>query len=83
MLELRNLILQTGTGSFNDYRLRATQSKELSDKINTRIKNFFKQINKLFENTNKKIEIDFSTKSLMYCLWTNPKYHYILVGNKI
>lgn len=62
MLELRNLILQTGTGSFNDYRLRATQSKELSDKINTRIKNFFKQINKLFENTNKKIEIDFSNR---------------------
>jgi predicted ATPase len=62
MLELRNLILQTGTGSFNDYRLRATQSKELSDKINTRIKNFFKQINKLFEKTNKKIEIDFSNR---------------------
>ena len=62
MLELRNLILQTGTGSYNDYRLRATQSKELSDKINTRIKNFFKQINKLFENTNKKIEIDFSNR---------------------
>lgn len=62
MLELRDLILQTGTGSFNDYRLRATQSKEFSDKINTRIKNFFKQINKLFENTNKKIGIDFSNK---------------------
>ncbi len=62
MLELRNLILQTGTNSFNDYRLKATQSAEISIEVNKRIEKLFSIINKLFDNTGKKIQIDASNK---------------------
>jgi predicted ATP-dependent endonuclease of OLD family len=68
MFELRQLILQTGTNSFNDYRLRATASPEKAIEINDRIKSLFEVIDKLFDNTGKFIQIDslnnivFSTK---------------------
>jgi predicted ATP-dependent endonuclease of OLD family len=57
MLELRDLILQTGSNSFNDYRLKATQSIELANKTAVRIIRFFDIINDLFKNTGKHIEI--------------------------
>jgi predicted ATP-binding protein involved in virulence len=57
MLELRDLILQTGTGSFNDYRLKATQSVEKAIEVNYRIDNLFDLINNMFSNTGKKIRI--------------------------
>lgn len=62
MLELRNLILQTGSNSFNDYRLKATQSVEMSITVNKRIEKLFNIINKLFKNTSKTIQIDNSNK---------------------
>ena len=57
MLELRDLILQTGTNSFNDYRLKATQSVGKSIEVNNRIDKLFDIINKIFSNTGKKIRI--------------------------
>lgn len=62
MLELRQLILQTGTNSFNDYRLRATTSISNAQEISKRIKAFFSLIDSFFVNTGKKIEIDTSNK---------------------
>jgi len=60
MLELRNLILQTGANSFNDYRLKATLSSENAIEISNRINKLFELINSFFINTHKKIEIDTS-----------------------
>ena len=57
MLELRDLILQTGTNSFNDYRLKATQSVGKAIEVNNRIDKLFDIINKIFSNTGKKIRI--------------------------
>lgn len=57
LLELRNLILQTGENSFNDYRLKATQSIDKAIEVNNRIDVLFDLINKLFSNTGKKIRI--------------------------
>jgi predicted ATP-dependent endonuclease of OLD family len=65
MLELRNLILQTGSNSFNDYRLRATLSPEKALEINKKISNLFSAINHLFTNTHKTIEID-STNNIVF-----------------
>lgn len=65
MLELRNLILQTGANSFNDYRLSATTSPEKALEVSSRINDFFEIINKLFSNTNKKTAID-STNNLIF-----------------
>lgn len=59
MLELRQLILLTGTNSFNDYRLRAL-SEGKADEVNLRIKKFFAIIDELFVNTGKTVGIDFS-----------------------
>jgi predicted ATP-binding protein involved in virulence len=64
-LELRNLILQTGYNSFNDYRLKATQSSEKAIEINNRIEILFEIINKYFEVTGKTIQID-STNKLIF-----------------
>jgi len=61
-LELRNLILQTGSNSFNDYRLKATFSPEKAFEVNERIKKLFKQINDLFKSTGKSIYIDPTNK---------------------
>lgn len=58
LLDLRNLILQTGGNSFNDYRLKATTSFANANQIYDRINLFFKERNKLFANTNKIIKID-------------------------
>ncbi len=58
MLELRNLILQTGTNSFNDYRLSATTSQEKAVYVTNRINILFEKINNLFSNTHKTIDID-------------------------
>jgi predicted ATP-dependent endonuclease of OLD family len=65
MLELRQLILQTGTHSFNDYRLMATTSLSNAKEISERIKAFFAFIDNLFRNTGKKIEID-STNNIVF-----------------
>lgn len=62
MLELRQLILDTGANSFNDYRLRATSPNNNSKEINGRIKMLFALVDQLFEHTGKKIEIDLSNK---------------------
>lgn len=59
MQELRQLILQTGSNSFNDFRLKAFNSKN-PQQIKSRIDKFFKLIDNLFENTGKKIQIDSS-----------------------
>ncbi len=64
-LELRQLILQTGTHSFNDYRLLATTSSSKAQEIGERIKAFFASIDNLFSNTGKKIEID-STNNIVF-----------------
>lgn len=65
MLELRQLILQTGSQSFNDYRLLATTSPNKAKEIAERIKLFFSTIDNLFSNTGKKIEID-STNNIIF-----------------
>lgn len=62
MLELRQLIYQTGGNSFNDYRLMATQSVDKAIEVNKRIHKLFDIINKFFENTGKAIQIDSSNK---------------------
>jgi predicted ATP-dependent endonuclease of OLD family len=62
MLELRKLILQTGTNSFNDYRLRATSPTNNSKEISNRINMLFALVDQLFVHTGKKIEIDSSNK---------------------
>jgi ABC-type cobalamin/Fe3+-siderophores transport system ATPase subunit len=65
MLELRQLILQTGTHSFNDYRLLATTSSSKAKEISERIQKLFSSIDNLFNNTRKKIEID-STNNIVF-----------------
>ncbi|NDP22713.1 MAG: ATP-binding protein [Paludibacter sp.] len=65
MLELRNLILQTGTNSFNDYRLSATISPEKAVDVSNRINKLFVRINSLFSNTHKTIEID-ATNNIVF-----------------
>lgn len=63
MQELRTLILQTGTNSFNDYRLRllsTSLSKKDAESIKLNINSLFKVIDNLFEHTGKRIEIDLS-----------------------
>lgn len=65
MLELRQLIYQTGRNSFNDYRLMATQSVEKAIEVNKRIQKLFDIINKFFEDTGKTIQID-STNKLVF-----------------
>jgi predicted ATPase len=62
MLELRQLILETGTNSFNDYRLRATSPTNNSKEISNRITMLFALVDELFTHTGKKIEIDSSNK---------------------
>ncbi len=62
MLELRQLILETGANSFNDYRLRATSPVNDAQEISSRIDTLFLLINQLFEHTGKRIEIDLSNK---------------------
>ena len=57
--ELRQLILQTGANSFNDYRLRATMATpKQSKEIGQRIRGFFSLIDELFCHTGKRITID-------------------------
>jgi predicted ATPase len=65
MLELRQLILQTGMHSFNDYRLLATTSSIKAKEIPERINTFFSSIDNLFCNTGKKIGID-STNNIVF-----------------
>lgn len=62
MLELRNLIYQTGEGSFNDYRLKATLSAEKAQEVNQRINQLFEIINASFTDTGKIINIDSNNK---------------------
>ncbi|MBB3187681.1 AAA family ATPase [Microbacter margulisiae] len=57
-IELKQLILQTGGHSFNDYRLMATTSSSKAKEITERIKRFFSLIDTLFNYTGKQIEID-------------------------
>ncbi len=66
--ELKKIILDVGKGtnSFTEYRLRATHSNEIKEKINNQIALFFSLIDDLFKNTGKTIAIDYNTNRIVF-----------------
>ncbi|GHT24343.1 ABC transporter ATP-binding protein [Bacteroidia bacterium] len=66
--ELQSLIFPTAkdTKAFLNYRLKATASLDLANQVNNNIKKLFAEIDKLFSETNKKVEIDPINNSLRF-----------------
>lgn len=65
---LLDVIYTTGKGknSFFDYRLKTSNFPEKAVFINERIQSLYSLINKQFETTNKKIQIDIHTNKLIF-----------------
>jgi len=66
--ELKELLYLSGenSGSFTDYRLKATNFPEKAMEINNSIQLLFKQVNELFEGTGKCISIDPLSNRLIF-----------------
>lgn len=82
MLELRNILYQTGENSFNDYRLKATISTQKALEVSVRIENLFLKINDLFSNTNKEIQIDSTNKLVFETEGENIELELLSAGEK-
>jgi predicted ATP-dependent endonuclease of OLD family len=66
--DLQSLIFPSAkeTKAFLNYRLKATQSQRLAEKVNTEIDKLFELINQLYSKTNKKIEINPDNNNLRF-----------------
>jgi predicted ATP-dependent endonuclease of OLD family len=72
--ELQSLIFPTAkdTRAFLNYRLKATQSQAMAEKVNSRISALFGLIDDLFSETNKRIEINPDNNSLRFRTGDDP-----------
>lgn len=67
-LDLLDVIYTTGQSknTFFDYRLKATNFPDQADSINKRIQSFYRLIDRQFQSTNKKIEVDLTSNKLIF-----------------
>ena len=68
MQSLANVVYQNNTRqSFFDYRMRALNYREETDRVLSRIDHLFSAVNQFFKETHKQIEFDRENNKLVFC----------------